>query len=86
MPHALQHRLPFADATLCQRESHLIVQMTDLSCATCGVSFTETNLIPINGTAEQIENLKAALPSRKHNSKSKGGSKRKRNSQNADPP
>ncbi len=60
--------------------------MTDLSCATCGVSFTEANLIPINGTAEQIESLKAALHTRKHKSKSKGGSKRKRNSPNADPP
>lgn len=84
--HLHSTRYPFVAISECGHvfSDRAIKQMTDLSCATCGVSFTEANMIPINGTAEQIENLKAALPPRKH--KSRGGSKRKRNSANADPP
>lgn len=84
--HLHSTRYPFVAISECGHvfSDRAIKQMTDLSCATCGASFTEANMIPINGTAEQIENLKAALPPRKH--KSRGGSKRKRNSANADPP
>lgn len=54
------------------------VQMTDASCATCGMAFETSDLIPINGTPEQIESLKAALPGRQRKSKSNNRKKRKR--------
>ena len=58
--------------------------MTDLCCANCGMKFAEAQLIPLNGTPEQVELLKAALPSRKQK-QPKSGSKRKRSNATAEP-
>ena len=58
--------------------------MTDLCCATCGKKFAEAQLVPVNGTPEQVELLKAALPSRKQK-QPKSGSKRKRSNATAKP-
>ena len=60
------------------------MQMTDMCCALCVAKFTQAQLIPVNGTPEQVEILKAALPTRKQ--KMKSGSKRTRSSATADPP
>lgn len=77
---------PFVAITACGHvfSDRAVKQMSDLSCATCGTIFSESQLIPINGTPEQVETLKAALPSRRH--KSKAGIKRKRSSSKGDPP
>ena len=60
------------------------MQMTDLCCATCGAKFAEAQLIAVNGTPEQVEIMKAALPGRKQK-QPKSGSKRKRSSATAEP-
>ena len=48
------------------------------------MKFAEAHLIPVNGTTEQVELLKAALPSRKQK-QPKSGSKRKRSNAKAEP-
>ncbi|KAL3131040.1 hypothetical protein ABBQ38_000358 [Trebouxia sp. C0009 RCD-2024] len=79
-------RYPFVAIASCGHvfSDRAVKQMTDCCCATCGTKFAEAQLIPVNGTPEQVERLKAALPSRKQK-QPKSGSKRKRSGLTADP-
>lgn len=80
-------RYPFVAISSCGHvfSDRAMKQMNDASCATCGRSFKEADLIPINGTPEQVAALKAALPSRHRKSKTGSQKKRKRNDAATDP-
>lgn len=56
-------------------------QMTDGHCATCGTPFEAADVVPLNGTAEQVAALKGQAAARRARLKqggSKGNSKKRK--------
>ena len=49
--------------------------MQDMACGLCGKQFMQEDVVPLNGTAEQVQDLRQQLDCRRA---SKGGSKAKK--------
>ena len=53
-------------------------QMLDLSCGLCGKLFLQEDVVPLNGTAEQIQDLRKQLDRRRAKKAPKESSKAKK--------
>jgi hypothetical protein len=53
----------------------LYLQMQDSLCGLCGEPFQRGDLVPLNGTTEQVQELKGQLDRRRARKDSKKGSK-----------
>jgi len=55
-----------------------LLQMLDLGCGLCGKPFLQEDVVPLNGTAEQIQDLRKQLDSRRAKKAPKESSKAKK--------
>ena len=56
----------------------LVLQMQDMACGLCGKPFLQEDVVPLIGTAEQIQDLRQQLDRRRAKKASKEGSKSKK--------
>ena len=55
-----------------------VVQMQDMVCGLCGKPFLQEDVVPLIGTAEQVQGLRQQLDRRRAEKASKAGSKGKK--------
>ena len=55
-----------------------VVQMQDMACGLCGKPFSQEDIVPLIGTAEQVQDLRQQLDRRRAKKASKEGLKGKK--------
>ena len=55
-----------------------VVQMQDMVCGLCGTPFLQDDVVPLIGTAEQVQDLRQQLEQRRAKKASKAASKGKK--------
>ncbi|CAL8463661.1 g3195 [Coccomyxa elongata] len=70
-------KYPFVALPSCGHvfSSRAVKQMTDSQCATCSTAFEEQDVVPLNGTPEQVQALRDSMDIRRATKKRKGEKK-----------
>lgn len=73
-------RYPFVALPGCGHvfSERAVKEIRDGTCALCGAAFQQAEVVPLCGPAEQVEQLRAALPQRRASRDKPGKKKRKR--------